>query len=139
MRELMGGKSGIAFSYRIVGRRKDVRGHRRFAKFDMRLPLPASQARKPSSAAGLRAFVSRVEREARRRRPKVAKKGRRSRGLPKYLELTRHMRPRAAQKGLRQCASGCKITRQKGSLSVMRRIAVRCLLSGAKRITVARC
>jgi hypothetical protein len=43
MRELMGGKSGIAFSYRIVGRRKDVRGHRRFAKF-RHAPTPARLA-----------------------------------------------------------------------------------------------
>jgi hypothetical protein len=30
VRELMGGKSNIAFSYRIVGRRKDVRDRKRF-------------------------------------------------------------------------------------------------------------
>jgi hypothetical protein len=29
VRELMGGKSSIAFSYRIVGRRKDINGRRR--------------------------------------------------------------------------------------------------------------
>ena len=39
VRELAGGKSSIAFSYRIVGRRKDIKGHRRFAKIDTRLPL----------------------------------------------------------------------------------------------------
>jgi hypothetical protein len=32
VRELTGGKSSIAFSYRIVGRRKDIKEYRRFAK-----------------------------------------------------------------------------------------------------------
>jgi hypothetical protein len=89
-RELMGGKSSIAFSYRIVGRRKDVKAQRRFAKIDTRLPLPVEPPSKPT-AAGLRAFVARVEREARKRTPKVAKKGRRSRGLPKYLAFSRRI------------------------------------------------
>jgi hypothetical protein len=30
VRELTGGKSNVAFSYRIVGRRKDIKQHRRF-------------------------------------------------------------------------------------------------------------
>jgi hypothetical protein len=30
VRELTGGKSDIAFSYRIVGRRKDIKSHQRF-------------------------------------------------------------------------------------------------------------
>jgi hypothetical protein len=38
VRELMGGKSGIAFSYRIVGRRKDIKAQKRFAKIDTRRP-----------------------------------------------------------------------------------------------------
>jgi hypothetical protein len=42
VRELMGGKSSVAFSYRIVGRRKDIQQHRRFAKVDMPLPPPAN-------------------------------------------------------------------------------------------------
>ena len=37
--ELAGGKSNVTFSYRIVGRRKDIRGHRRFAKIDVTLPV----------------------------------------------------------------------------------------------------
>ena len=40
VREVMGGKSSIPFSYRIVGRRKDIKQQRRFAKVDMGLPLP---------------------------------------------------------------------------------------------------
>ena len=45
VRELTGGKSSVAFSYRIVGRRKDIKGHRRFAKIDTPLPLPTRPAR----------------------------------------------------------------------------------------------
>ena len=78
VRELMGGKSSIAFSYRIVGRRKDIKEHRRFAKVDMALPLPTRPPRplrRPAStAAGLRAFVDRVEKEAGERAPKGSEK-----------------------------------------------------------------
>jgi hypothetical protein len=74
VRELTGGKSSVAFSYRIVGRRKDIKQHRRFAKVDMPLPLPTRPPRAPRkpapTAAGLRAFVARVEKEARERLPK---------------------------------------------------------------------
>jgi hypothetical protein len=82
VRELMGGKSSIAFSYRIVGRRKDIARHRRFAKIDT--PLPASSAtrtprhRKPTAAA-LRAFLASLEREARERAPRGVRKLGRSR------------------------------------------------------------
>ena len=78
VRELMGGKSSIAFSYRIVGRRKDIKQPRRFAKVDMPLPPPTRPGRAPRkptpSAAGLRAFIARVEKEARERAPKGAEK-----------------------------------------------------------------
>jgi hypothetical protein len=64
VRELMGGKSSVAFSYRIVGRRKDISGHRRFAKIDMRVPRPprAIRGRKqaPSSSA-MRALLDTLE------------------------------------------------------------------------------
>jgi len=63
VRELMGGKSSIAFSYCIVGRRKDIKRHRRFAEIDTRLPLPAARARRPSST--LRAFIADLKGEAR--------------------------------------------------------------------------
>jgi hypothetical protein len=76
VRELMGGKSSIAFSFRIVGRRKDIRGHRRFAKFDM----PTDGSRPPRklqpTAAGLRAFIAGVEKKWRERAPKGAEKAR---------------------------------------------------------------
>jgi hypothetical protein len=86
VRELMGGKSSIAFSYRIVGRRRDIKGHRRFAKIDMRLPLPAAARpprRKPTpTTAELRAFIACLEKEAEERRPKGARKARRLRASP---------------------------------------------------------
>jgi len=82
VRELMGGKSSIAFSYRIVGRRKDITGHGRFAKIDTLLPAPgatrAPRQRKPTAAA-LRAFVGGLEQEARERAPKRARQVGRSR------------------------------------------------------------
>jgi hypothetical protein len=81
VRELTGGKSSIPFSYRIVGRRKDIKGHQRFPKIDVPLPPPTRAARptprKPApTAAGLRAFIARVEKEARERAPKGADKAR---------------------------------------------------------------
>jgi hypothetical protein len=80
LRELGGGKSSVLFFYRIVARRKDIKPHRRFPKIDTRLPLPAAAAREPAPrAAGLRAFVGRLEREARKRAPKGAKRGKRRR------------------------------------------------------------
>jgi hypothetical protein len=89
VRELMGGKSSIAFSYRIVGRRKDIKGHRRFPKIDTRPSLPTAPKRAPRmgapTASALRAFVARLEKEARERTPKGARTGGRPRALPKDL------------------------------------------------------
>jgi hypothetical protein len=81
VRELMGGESAIAFCYRIVGRRRDISRHRRFAKIDTRLQLRASATprKRAPSAAELRAFVARLEKEARERAPKRARKVGRSR------------------------------------------------------------
>jgi hypothetical protein len=72
VRELMGGKSSIAFSYRIVGRRKDIKERRRFERIDTQLPLlrartaqPARRARIPHpTPAELRAFAARMEKLA---------------------------------------------------------------------------
>jgi hypothetical protein len=66
VRELGGGKSSVAFSYRIVGHRKDIKRHKRFAKIDTRAPLlPAARARRRSPT--LRAFIAEVEKRARER------------------------------------------------------------------------
>jgi len=87
VRELMGGKSSIAFCYRIVGRRKDITGHRRFAKIDTRLPALAAATRAPRqrkpTAAALRAFAD-LEQEARKRAPKRARKLGRSRPAQRW-------------------------------------------------------
>jgi hypothetical protein len=68
VRELAGGKSNVAFSYRIVGRRKDIKGYTRFAKIDARLakidtrlPVPAPRRR---PAPTLRTFIADIEKEA---------------------------------------------------------------------------
>jgi hypothetical protein len=97
VREFGGGKSSIAFSYRIVGRRKDIRRHRRFAKIDTRLQLPAGAAprKRAPSAAELRAFAARLEKEARARAPKGAKKA-----LPPFPEQLKQEAVIAAQSAL---------------------------------------
>ncbi len=76
VRELMGGESAVAFSYRVVGRRRDITRHRRFAKIDTGLPLPpaAARARRQPTAAALRAFIANLEQEARERTPQRAGK-----------------------------------------------------------------
>ena len=68
VRELADGKSSVAFSYRIVARRKDIKAHKRFAKIDTRQALPARATRPPRepapTAAALREFVAQLEKEA---------------------------------------------------------------------------
>jgi hypothetical protein len=96
VRELAGGKSSVAFSYRIVGRRKDIRGHKRFAKIDTRLPLPAAATRaareRVPTAADLRKFRARLEEAREKMRPKGARNGERPRALPKGMRRSRFMR-----------------------------------------------
>jgi hypothetical protein len=86
VRELAGGKSNVAFSYRIVGRRNDIKAPR-FAKTDTntRLPLPAAPTRRPRkrrpARLELRAFIARVEKEMREGSPKPKKSPPLPRGL----------------------------------------------------------
>jgi hypothetical protein len=47
VRELGGGMSNVAFSYRIIGRRKDIRGHQRFAKINVTPPVFSGRRRPP--------------------------------------------------------------------------------------------
>jgi hypothetical protein len=98
IREVSGGKSNISFSYRIVGRRKDIKGHRRFAKIDTRLPLPAARAaRKPATptSATRRAFAERLEKQMRQRKPTrasaemTARMNKKSR--PDFARLLQHV------------------------------------------------
>jgi len=85
VRELVGGTSSVAFSYRIVGRRKDIRAQQRFAKIDTRLPLPAAATRArrkgAPAAAVLRKFAASLGSDARAKRAKDAMKARRLRAL----------------------------------------------------------
>ena len=77
VRELAGGKSNAAFSYRIVGRRKDIRGHKRFAKIDVTPPmLPARRTGRTQSSVD--ALLAKVRKQVgakpgRARRPKMAR------------------------------------------------------------------
>jgi hypothetical protein len=96
VRELKGGKSSIVFAYRIVGRRKDIKGHRRFAKIENPMPLTTRPPRAPRqpmpTAAGLRAFVARVEKDSRERLPKGAERARaRMRAKPARPDFERLM------------------------------------------------
>src|SRR5262249_11297019 len=95
VRELMGGKSAIAFSYRIVGRRKDVRGHKRFAKFDsVRPPAPRAPRRAPTRAA----FIAELEREARARAtPSMRRSDKKVAAMPPAT-LPRRLRPPARRR-----------------------------------------
>jgi hypothetical protein len=74
VRELQGGTSSVAFSYRIVAKRKDIKRHTRFAKIDAPVvPLHAGKARagrgrKPARLpAAMRAMFGTLEKEARRK------------------------------------------------------------------------
>jgi hypothetical protein len=60
VRELGGGKSSVAFSYRVVGRRKDIKAHKRFAKFEIpKVPTPPKMDRLPPKTRALSAAVRR--------------------------------------------------------------------------------
>ena len=88
VRELMGGESAVAFSYRVVGRRRDITRHRRFAKIETGLPLPPGAARQRTpTAAALRAFIASLEQEAGERAPQRAPR------IPESPAPTRWRRP----------------------------------------------
>ncbi len=90
VRESQGGKSSIAFCYRIVGRRRDITLPRRFSKMIPPMqPTAATRAPRKPTAAQLRAFVAGWEKEARARVPKGAKKGKRSHRRPNYWMVAR--------------------------------------------------
>jgi len=76
-RELQGGTSSVAFSYCIVGRRKDITTHRRFAKIDIKAPmlLAPRTGRRQSSVEALLAKARKQAgaRPGRARRRKTAR------------------------------------------------------------------
>src|SRR5262249_5851682 len=112
IRELAGGASSIAFSYRIVGRRKDVRHHRRFAKIDTRLSLPAVAPRAPRkrvpTSSALRTFIARLEKEAREHAPKGARKVGRSRPPKRWSRRAAPPRFDRAIWGVTPALSACR-------------------------------
>jgi hypothetical protein len=55
VRELQGGTSSVAFSYRIVAKRKDIKRHTRFAKIDVPVLLPTRKGRAGRAARGSKA------------------------------------------------------------------------------------
>ena len=80
--------ASVAFAYRIVARHKGIKRHRRLAKIDVGLPVRARAPRQAApTPAALRAFVAGLEKEARQRRPKGAKKAGSARALAKGLSL----------------------------------------------------
>ena len=73
VRELQGGTSSIAFSYRIVAKRKDIKRHTRFAKIETPvIPMPvgkarAARGRKPAGLpSSVRALFATLEKETKK-------------------------------------------------------------------------
>jgi hypothetical protein len=64
VRELQGGKSSMAFSYRIVGKRKDIKAHRRFAKIDISPPVPPAGRTRRRTQPFLDAMLATLHKQA---------------------------------------------------------------------------
>ena len=76
VRELQGGTSNVAFSYRIVAKRKDIKAHTRFAKIDTRLPIPTGKARAARGRQAARALLAMMlAKDTRKTRRKSAVRG----------------------------------------------------------------
>src|SRR5262249_44161865 len=74
VRELSGGTSNVAFSYRIVGRRKDIKRYTRFAKIETSIiPMAVGKARAPRGRkpprlpSSMHALFTALEKEARKK------------------------------------------------------------------------
>jgi hypothetical protein len=90
VRELMGGKSNVAFSYRIVGRRKDVRDRKRFPKLDVTPTIPPGRrTARTRSALGTLLAKARKQAGARPGRARRRKTARAPLSLPTLLAKTR--------------------------------------------------
>jgi hypothetical protein len=81
VRELQGGTASVAFSYRIVGKRKDIKNHKRFAKIDTDLPAAGRRRDRLSarSLSGLRALLRPLAKPARAKAKRPARGRRRRR------------------------------------------------------------
>ncbi len=75
VRELQGGTASVAFSYRIVGKRKDIKNHKRFAKIDTDLPAARSRRSRISarSFSALRALLRPAAKPARAKAKRSAR------------------------------------------------------------------
>ena len=101
MRELQGGASSVAFSYRIVGRRKDIRKHRRFDKFAIEPPVPpAALARTPVDA-----LLAKVRKQA-RATPVRAGRRKTARGTQRLSTLLARVRKQARANAARNRKRG---------------------------------
>jgi len=102
VRELQGGTSNVAFSYRIVGRRKDITAHRRFARIDIKPPMLSAPrtARRRRSAAKVHKQAG--ARPARARRRKVARSPQRLPTLLAKLRKQARARPARWRKGAKK-------------------------------------
>ena len=97
VRELQGGTSNVAFSYRIVGRRKDVRGLKRFPKFDVSVPPRAPRAQRPAPTRA--AFIAELERQARARAtPSMRRSDRKVAAMPPAILIPGRHRPPARRR-----------------------------------------
>jgi hypothetical protein len=96
VRELQGGTSSVAFSYRIVGKRKDIKGHKRFAKIEVPAPISlakarATRGRKAAQApSSIPALLTKLEKHARTALQVRAGQGPRDRSRGR-----KHLRPSA--------------------------------------------
>jgi hypothetical protein len=63
--ELQGGTSNVAFSYRVVARRKDIKAHTRFAKIDTPLPKPIGNARAARAPSSIRTLLATLKKHTR--------------------------------------------------------------------------
>ena len=101
VRELQGGASSVTFSYRIVGRRKDIRKHRRFDKFAIEPPVPpAARARTPVDA-----LLAKVRKPA-RATPVRAGRRKTARGTQRLSTLLARVRKQARANAARNRKRG---------------------------------
>jgi hypothetical protein len=97
VRELGGGKSSVNFSYRIVGRRKDVKRRQRFARIGLPKSAPVSRKRRPARLA--RALIAGLEKQARAVRAKQPKGGRGPAAAPRTDPLLEALAEAARERG----------------------------------------
>jgi hypothetical protein len=120
VRELGGGKSSIPFAYRIVGRRKDIKDHQRFAKIEVKpleLPKPTRPAqRTPRPRLPLGAPEQAAQRAARDISALFKKPG----GKP-VAKPTRRRRHAAARQDRQLSALFARLRKQVGARTARRR------------------